>query len=128
MRPLSKLQSTIFVCGAVLMAAGAGLSLLDSSLAPFLFAAGAVGFASMQMMQRYEGTNPTLKRLRRILTFSDVLFLFAALLMFAGKGNPLHLDQITFLQYVYQKWVVVVLLAAILQLYAVHRIDHELGR
>jgi hypothetical protein len=56
------------------------------------------------------------------------LFLFAALLMFASQDNPLKLDQITYVQYVYQKWVVVLLIAAILQLYSLHRISTELEK
>ena len=82
----------------------------------------------MQLLQRYEGTDFTIRRLRRIMVISDLLFLFAALLMFASQDNPLKLDQITYVQYVYQKWVVVLLIAAILQLYSFHRISTELEK
>ncbi len=41
----------------------------------------------MQLLQRYEGTNFTIRRLRRMQMLSDVLFLVAALLMFANRGN-----------------------------------------
>ena len=128
MRQLSKLQTAIFLVGALLMVIGAGSSLLQWSLAPYVFAVGALAFASMQMLQRYEGTNFTIRRLRRIMLLSDVLFLVSAVLMFAGQQNYLGLDQLTYLQYVYNKWVVTLLIAAILQLYTTHRIDHELSR
>ena len=95
---------------------------------PYVFAVGAICFASMQLLQRYEGTDFTIRRLRRIMVISDLLFLFAALLMFASQDNPLKLDQITYVQYVYQKWVVVLLIAAILQLYSFHRISTELEK
>ena len=41
----------------------------------------------MQLQQRYEGTNFTIRRLRRIMILSDVCFLLAAVLMFANMGN-----------------------------------------
>ena len=128
MRPLSKLQNIIFLVGGLLMVIGAGSSLLMWSWAPYVFAIGALGFASMQMLQRYEGRNVTIRRLRRMMLLSDVLFLVAALLMFANQGNYFGLSHIDYVQYVYNKWVVVLLIAAILQLYSSHRIGHELQK
>lgn len=128
MRQLSKLQNTIFLVGGLLMVIGAGSSLLMWRWAPYLFAVGALGFASMQMLQRYEGKNVTVRRLRRMMLISDVLFLVAALLMFANQGNVFGLSHITYVQYIYNKWVVVLLIAAILQLYSSHRIGHELQK
>ena len=128
MRQLNKWQNMIFLVGAVLMVVGAGAHLLGWGGSPYLFAAGALGFASMQMLQRYEGPSFVIRRLRRIMLLSDVLFLVSAVLMFASQGNVLHLDHITYLQYVYNKWVVTLLIAAVLQLYTTHRIDHELGK
>ena len=128
MRQLTKVQSIIYLVGGLLMVIGAGASLLAWSPAPYVFAVGAVCFASMQMLQRYEGQNFVIRRLRRIMLLSDVLFLIAALLMLANQGNFLGLSYITYIQYVYNKWVVVLLIAAILQLYAIHRIGHELEK
>ena len=110
------------------MVAGAGVNLLGWSGAPYLFAVGALSFASMQMLQRYEGRSVVIRRLRRIMLLSDVMFLVSAVLMFASQGNVFHLDHITYLQYVYNKWVVTLLIAAVLQLYTTHRIDHELEK
>ena len=128
MRQLTKVQSIIYLVGGLLMVIGAGASLLAWSPAPYVFAVGAVCFASMQMLQRYEGQNFVIRRLRRIMLLSDVLFLVAALLMLANQGNIFGLSYITYIQYVYNKWVVVLLIAAILQLYATHRIGHELEK
>ena len=128
MRPLSKLQNIIFLVGGLLMVIGAGSSLLMWSWAPYVFAIGALGFASMQMLQRYEGRNVTIRRLRRMMLLSDVLFLVAALLMFANQGNYFGLSHINYVQYIYNKWVIVLLIAAILQLYSSHRIGHELQK
>jgi len=128
MRQLNKLQTAIYLTGALLMVIGAGASLLSWGLAPYIYSLGALGFASMQMLQRYDGPNITIRRLRRIMLLSDLLFLVAGVLMFANLSNFLHLDQLTYLQYVYNKWVVTLLIAAILQLYSTHRIDNELGK
>jgi len=128
MKQLNKVQTAIFLTGALLMVIGAGASLLQWTAAPYLYALGALGFASMQMLQRYEGTNFTIRRLRRIMLFSDVLFLVSAVLMFANQSNVFGLSHLTYLQYVYNKWVVTLLIAAVLQLYTTHRIGNELER
>ena len=128
MRELNKLQTAIFLFGGILMAVGAGTTLLGWGSAPYIFAIGALGFSSMQMQQRYEGQNFTIRRLRRMMLRSDVLFLVAALLMFASKGNFLGLSYITYIEYVYNKWVIVLLIAALLQLYSMHRIGSELEK
>lgn len=128
MRQLSKLQTVIFLVGSVLMVIGAGANSLSWVAAPYIYCVGALCFATMQMLQRYDGQNVTIRRLRRIMLLSDVLFLVAGVLMFANRSNFLHLNQLTYLQYVYNKWVVTLLIAAILQLYSVHRLDSELGR
>lgn len=128
MRQLNNWQNAIFLVGALLMVVGAGASLLQWSAAPYVFAFGALGFASMQMLQRYEGSNFVIRRLRRIMLLSDVLFLVSAVLMFASQENVFGLSHITYLQYVYNKWVVTLLIAAILQLYTTHRIGNELEK
>ena len=128
MNQLNKTQNIIFLVGGLMMVIGAGTSLLAWSWAPYTYAIGAICFAAMQMLQRYEGKNFTIRRLRRMMIISDILFLLAALLMFANMGNFLHLSQVDYVQYVYNKWVIVLLIAAILQLYSSHRIGHELEK
>ena len=126
MRQLNKIQTLIFLVGALLMVVGAGASVLAWKLAPYVFAVGAIAFTSMQLLQRYEGTNFVIRRLRRMLILSDFLFLLSALLMFANMGNVFGLSQIDYITYIYNKWVLTLLVAALLQLYATHRIDREL--
>ena len=128
MRQLSRVESMIFLLGGLLMVIGAGTSLLAWSVAPYVFALGALCFTAMQMKQCYDGRNVTIRRLRRMMLLSDVLFLVSALLMFASQRNIFGLDHIIYLQYVYQKWVVTLLIAAILQLYSFHRIGQELAK
>ena len=128
MKQLSKLQSAVFLFGAVLMVVGAAIGMTARGVAPYVFAAGALAFTSMQLLQRYEGDNFTIQRLRRIMLFSDVLLIGVAALMFADAGNPFGLDQLTWLNYVHNNWVVALLVAAVIQLYTVYRIDAELQK
>lgn len=128
MKELNRVQSLVFLLGGLLMVVGAGASMLRWAVSPYIYSVGAVAFVSMQMLQRYEGPNFVMRRLRRIMLLSDLFFLVSGLLMFASQGNPLGLSQVVYLQYVYQKWVITMLIAAILQLYSVHRLNHELER
>ncbi len=128
MRQLSKTENLIFLIGAVLLVVGAGGSILMWPGAPYVFAIGAVCFTSMQMLQRYEGKSMVIRRLRRIMLLSDFLFLLSALLMFASQENFLGLPHVTYIEYVYRKWVITLLIAAILQLYTTHRIANELAK
>ena len=118
MKPLSKLQNAIFMVGALLMLAGAVMGMM----------VGALAYVAIQVQQRYEGDNFTIHRLRRIMLLSDVLLILVAALMFADEGNPFGLDHLTWLQYVHNNWLVVLLIAAFIQLYTVFRIDSELQK
>ena len=128
MRQLSKTETYVMLLGGLMMVVGAGASVFLQSWAPYVFAPGALMFAAMQMRQTYDGTNFTVKRLRHILLLSDVLFLVAALLMFANQGNFLGLNYLSYLKYVHNNWIVVLLVAAILQLYTSHRIANDLEK
>jgi hypothetical protein len=128
MRQLNNLETMLLLLGGLLMVVGSGASLFLQSWAPYVFAPGALLFAAMQLRQRYEGTDFVVRRLRRILILSDVLFLVAALLMFANESNFLGIQYISYIKYVHNNWIVVLLVAAILQLYASHRIAHELDK
>jgi len=128
MRPLSRLQTVVFAVGALLMVAGAVAALLRCSFAPWLFAPGALAYVAIQLQQRYEGRSLTIKRLRRIMVISDVLLLLTAVMMMAGEGNPLGLEWTAYLSYIRNNWVVLLLIAALLQLYTVSRISTELEK
>ena len=128
MRQLSKTETILFLLGGLLMVVGAGASMFLQSWASYVFAPGALLFVAMQLRQRYEGSNFTIRRLRHITIISDVLFLVAALLMFANQSNFLGLDYLSYIKYVHNNWIVVLLVAAILQLYSSHRIANELEK
>lgn len=128
MRQLSKTETILLLLGGLLMVIGSGASLFLQSWAPYIFAPGALLFAAIQMRQTYEGSNITIRRLRRIMLISDILFLIAALMMFANQANFLGLNFLVYIKYVHNNWIVVLLVAAILQLYTSHRIANELEK
>ena len=128
MRQLSKWEAYLMLLGGLLMVVGAGANVLFCSWAPYVFAPGSLLFVAMQLRQRYEGRDFTIRRLRRIQIISDVLFLVAGLLMIANQSNFLPLDQLSYIKYVHNNWVVVLLVAAVLQLYTSHRITNELEK
>jgi len=128
MRQLNKWQNIVYLLGAVLMVVGAGTSMLQWGGAPYIFCIGSLAFVSMQFLQRYEGSSFVIRRLRRIMLLSDMLFLISGLLMIASTQNFLGLNHITYVEYVYNKWVITLLIAAILQLYSTHRIGAELEK
>ena len=132
MKQLTKFQSVVFLVGGVLMVAGAGCFAFMwlQEVMCWLFLLGATLFAIMQMMQTYEGKELTIKRL------ADILFVLAGILMVDHVHQfllPLFNDAkgggyITYLTYVYNKWVVVLLIAAILEVYTTHRLASELNK
>ena len=128
MKQLSKWEAYLMLVGGLLMVVGAGANVLFCSWAPYVFAPGSLLFVAMQLRQRYEGRDFTIRRLRRIQIISDVLFLLAGLLMIANQSNFLPLDQLSYIKYVHNNWVVVLLVAAVLQLYTSHRITNELEK
>lgn len=137
MKQLSKTQSIIMLMGAVLMVVGAGLYVFgEHTVAPCAFLPGTLLFAAMQIAQRYEGTDITLRRLRRIMLTGTAFFIVSAVLMLENSYHivyPLFLKSgidgyNAYLKYIHNNWVVTLLVAAILQLYSTHRISAELQK
>ena len=126
MRQLNKIENTILLFGAVMMVIGSGANIFAQPWAPYVFGMGTVGYVLMQLKQKYEGSNVAIKRLRRMVIISDVCLLLAAVMMFANMDSLFRLDAVTYIKYVHNNWVVVLLVAAMLQLYTSHRISKEI--
>lgn len=137
MKQLNSLQNLIFLAGGALMVIGVALNFFGfQQVAACLFLVGAVCFGGMQMMQTYEGNNVVIRRLRRIMTLADVLFIVSGLLLLEQNFNflmPLFQKNgmqgmIYYAQYVvHNNWVLVLFVAALLELYTMHRIASELA-
>jgi hypothetical protein len=133
MKQLNKIQSIIFLVGGMLMVVGAGCFALmwKQQVVCWIYLAGALMFVTMQILQSYEGSDITIRRLKRIQNIANILFLLAGILMadnVFGFFRPLFSNVVDYINYLFNKWVVVLLVAAILEVYTVHRIDHELSK
>ena len=137
MRQLSKLQSAIFLLGGVLMVAGAACfafgfiypaMLLYTS---WVFLLGTVLFSVVQAMQLYEGKSMVIHRLKRMQYIADIFFVLSGISMvdtvYAFARNWFS-NYETYITYFYNKWVVFLLIAALLEMYTTHRISHELKK
>ncbi len=137
MRQLSRVESLIFLAGGLLMVVGVGLFVFaNKQVGSWFFLVGSLAFVAMQMRQRYEGDNFIIRRLRRIMTLADICFIVAALLMVENAYNfllPLFTNYLqnglnAYIIYIMGKWVVLLLIAAILEVYTTHRISSELEK
>ncbi|MBR4389010.1 MAG: hypothetical protein IKT00_07515 [Prevotella sp.] len=133
MRQLSKWQTVVFMLGGMGMVVGAGMFALQfaQQWACWIFLAGALAFAMMQWLQRYEGTNITIRRLRRMQVLAGVFFIITGVLMVDFVHmfmRPWFPNLETYIQYVYNKWVLTLLIAVVLEVYSMHRLSKELSR
>lgn len=137
MKQLSNTQSIIMLLGACLMVAGAGLYVFgEHAVAPCIFTPGTIAFVAMQTAQRYEGTDITMRRLRRIMLTGGAFFIISALLMIENSYHMIYPYFIkrgidgynAYLRYIHNNWVVTLLVAAVLQLYSTQRISSELKK
>ena len=110
---MNKAYQLIQVVGAVLLLVGAMLHITRWELSPYLYTIGAVLFAYVQIVIRYEGGNLVVRRLRRQQILGAVLLVFTGVLMFVTKHN---------------EWVLSLTIAAILELYTAYRIPSELEK
>ena len=110
---MSKIYQIVQGVGAVLLLVGAMLQITRWELSPILYTIGAMMFAYVQVMSRYEGKNLIVRRLRRQQILGAVLLVFAGVLMFVTKHN---------------EWVLCLTIAAILELYTAFRIPSELEK
>ncbi len=104
------LFSTLMIIGALLLLVGAALMITGWTLAPYLFCVGALLFAAMQMTDRYEGQDITVKRLRRQQLIGSLMLLVTGVLMFVERHNG---------------WIVTLTIAAVIQLYTAFRMPEK---
>lgn len=133
MKQLNKLQSTLFVIGGVLMVVGAGCYafMYMKKTACWIYLVGAVLFAFMQVSQTYEGNSFVVKRLKRIMSLADLFFILSGMLMVDSAYQLLRdafTDYTSYLSLIYNKWVLLLLVAAFLEMYTMHRIASELKK
>ena len=136
MKQLTKLQSFFFLLGGLLMVLGAGgyVLLWHQDVCCWLFLAGSVLFSVIQSMQSYEGSNMVIRRLKGMMTLADLLFVLTGILMVDSSHHfllPLFNGEdgyYTYIKYVYNKWVLLLLIGGFLEVYSTHRISRELEK
>ena len=131
MKQLNKIQTSIFILGGVLMVIGAGCFAFGYMIYPqltlytsWLFLLGTIAFSVMQSTQ-------VVHRLKRIQAVADIFFVLSGISMvdtvYAFARNWFS-NYETYITYFYNKWVVFLLVAALIELYTTHRISHELKK
>ena len=133
MKKLNKIESILFMLGGMLMVTGIGcyVFMLAPSITCWLALTGSILLSTLHMMQAYEGSQLAIKRLKRILNIADLLFVIAGILIVDSTYNflrPAFENQESYITYIYNKWVLLLLIAAILEVYATHRIDYLLKK
>ncbi len=139
MRNLSFLQRMLLLAGAFMMVVGAlAYIAIDNThvLSSFLFLLGACVYTAMQCLQRYDGSNIVIRRLYRQMMISDVLFILTGILMVENTFNFLLPSFVKYLQhglnsyllFIVNKWIIPLLIGALLQMYCVIRISNELEK
>ena len=133
MKQLTNMQSYIFLAGGILMVIGAGcfVFMWNQKIMCWVYLLGAIMFSTMQIMQTYEGRNEAVIRLKKIMTTADLFFVLSGILMVDTAYRFLQIvfiDYITYFQYIFNKWVLLLLVAAILEIYTMHRISSELNK
>lgn len=97
----------------------------------WLFLLGNVLFSVIQAMQVYEGTSLVIHRLKRMQYVADIFFVLSGVSMVDtvyAFARHWFANYETYITYFYNKWVVFLLIAALLELYTTHRISHELKK
>jgi hypothetical protein len=133
----SKGKDIIFLAGGVLMVIGAGcfaFGFIHPSLLKtvcWIYLLGSLMFSIPQIMQSYENRSLTVRRLKKIQCFSDICFVLAGISMVDTAYQlleSLFVNEETYITFIYNKWVAILLIAALIELYTTHRISHELAK
>lgn len=106
--------------GAILMLVGAALFMWQPLIATVLYTVGAVVFCPLQMLQRYDGKNFVVRRLRRQQLLGLIAFLCGACCMIMQVGRFGFARR--------SEWVVCVTIGCIIELYTAFRIPAELRK
>lgn len=137
MKQLSKVQSAIFLLGGVLMVVGAGcfaFGFIHPQMLLYtcwVFLLGTILFSVMQSIQLYEGKSMVIHRLKRIQAVADICFVLSGISMVDtvyAFARHWFSNYETYITYFYNKWVLLLLIAALLELYTTHRISAELKK
>lgn len=131
MRQLSSLQLIIMNTGALLILASLlgrlFLPIFPPLAYPVVYLAGAMAFGCMQMLQRYEGPSLTIRRLRTIQVTADILLIATGFFMLLPHMGIYHIPILNITTW-RNEWLVLLVVAAILETYSLFRLMYELEK
>ncbi|HIZ04611.1 MAG TPA: hypothetical protein H9818_01965 [Candidatus Phocaeicola gallistercoris] len=107
---MNKYFPIIAAIGAVLLLIGAIVQITRLPWAPYIYIIGAVLFATIQIIDRYNGQNIAIQRLKNIQIIGDILLVVTGIIMLLRP---------------YNEWIVCLTIAAFLELYTAFRIPQE---
>lgn len=134
---MEKITDALLKVGGVLLLLGAAAMITRWSFAPYIYCAGAIMFCFAQMATEYPSDTLTIRRLRGQLFIANFFLLLTGVLMFAA---PLHAQLLvnhtlpegirSFLISLTRRnsWIGTLCIAALFELYASFRLDHELSK
>lgn len=115
----------------MVLGAGCFAFMWMQQIACWVYMIGACCFGGMQMIQTYDGESMAVRRLKKIMTLADLFFILSGMLMVEDTYRllqPLFTSYVTYIELVFNKWVLLLLIAAVLELYTMHRISAELKK
>lgn len=111
------LKKMLYQLGGILLLVGAVLPVFSPGAAVWIFAVGALLFVTAQLTDHYNGGNFFIRRLRRQQVLGALLLLVSSALMFTSYYHVAPFRG--------GEWKITLCIAAVLEVYAVFRIDHE---
>lgn len=120
MEELDKRLVVLQQMAAVFMLLGVALFIWKPLWATFIYSIGTLAYCPTRMLQRYEGRNFTIRRLRRQQLLGQVAFMCAACCM------AMQVGQFGFARR--NEWVVCLAIGCVLELYTAFRIPSELKK
>ena len=108
-----RIREILAMLGAILLLVGAILKMSFGDVASYIYTVGAALFAVMQFIGRVRGGNFAVRRLVTMQTIGSFALVAAGVLMFTHHRN---------------EWIVAMTIGALLELYTVFRISHEMNK
>lgn len=111
------LKNLLYRLGGLMLVIGAVLPLFTPTIGAYVFALGVALFCPIQMGDRYEGSNIVVRHLRRQQMLGALMLVVTAALMLTTLYQipPFRAGE----------WRITLIIAAVLEVYAIFRIDHE---
>ena len=128
----NRLIESFTTVGGVLLLVGAAVFITGWEYAPYFYLVGSLMFACGQFADRYDGTDPIIRRLRFQQVLGAVFLLLTAALMFSGGLHERLLSDVgmggrmrSFLLEITRKnnWIVTLSIGAVFELYSSFRMD-----